>query len=393
MKPIKIYLLLAAILASSGCSSPKTLKNQSAFNATLEEQCKILNKKRTTVQRLKLNPKIYSAKKNRQNSTVTVTARNNAFKSISRTIASRDSSVPQKIPEVMYTHIEMTTEEKLESSPITRRNAPVKINSPQSFDIQISAPEVLTSENKIFSQSYFAPFAIALSGILSMVALISLQNKSKRISRWAFENSSAARGLIVSAHFVTGSCAGLIGKYLAGDGLIFSESIAYIPTLVVSAAALLYPSAAPRDYLRRKMHDVALFSAGAVLVMYAANTYSIQSQAEVSANYGFAKSNLSVDPVSTNYSLSEYGVQGSPEKKNVVGKIALTLLAVAAFAALGYGLAALSCQIACSGSSAAAAVVAIGGGIGLVALFVFTIRSIFGKTKRKKKQKVELQEI
>lgn len=68
----------------------------------------------------------------------------------------------------------------------------------------------------------------------------------------------------------------------------------------------------------------------------------------------------------------------------------LTVLAVAAFVALGLGVAALACNLACNGSEAFAYLVLIIGEAGLILLLITALKGIFNRPWRKK-EKPEVQ--
>lgn len=60
-------------------------------------------------------------------------------------------------------------------------------------------------------------------------------------------------------------------------------------------------------------------------------------------------------------------------------KILLTLLAIALFEAILYGIAVLSCMLACNGAELLAALLAIGGTVGDSFLLVYLLKVIFKK--------------
>jgi hypothetical protein len=67
------------------------------------------------------------------------------------------------------------------------------------------------------------------------------------------------------------------------------------------------------------------------------------------------------------------------------GKVALIILSIAVALGLLYLIAALACDLSCSGSEGAATVLMIGGAGLIVFLFILALRAILGKKKRAKK--------
>lgn len=139
------------------------------------------------------------------------------------------------------------------------------------------------------------------------------------------------------------------------------------------------------SFLRRKMYDTVLFTAGTIMLVSVGNQFTFTNQ----DNSHLAISSYRFTTYQTiENSTEKITVKDEPSKKNTGEKVGLTVLAVILFAALAYGLAALSCSIACSGNEGMAAIVGIGGGIGLIALLVIALRAIYNKSPDKKKQKV-----
>jgi len=65
-----------------------------------------------------------------------------------------------------------------------------------------------------------------------------------------------------------------------------------------------------------------------------------------------------------------------------VTQVMLLLLTIAVFIVLGYLIIALGCSLSCSGNDAAAVLVVVGGGVGLVWLTIIVLKKIFRMSKK-----------
>jgi hypothetical protein len=247
-----------------------------------------------------------------------------------------------------------------------------------------------------------------LAGCLSLIGLKSAPDFSRNISHWATINPWKTRFLITGIHVLTGTAGIILGKKLADSGTHFTELSKNLSIAIFLTSALLYPvRKSPTElfkhtYLRQKTHDLALFLSGFMLIVNVGNHYSElnpsfasllgtrnfkQQQEHVSSN------NIQVPNQLVFYKSENQSQDGSSvvQKKELGdwAKFFLTILAIAVACGLGYGLAVLSCSIACSGSQGLAALVGIGGLIGIIALLFWALRSIF--SSKHKETKVSYQ--
>lgn len=398
MSSYKLTFLCLPVLMLASCATPGSVQNEYAKIPKLNEQCEVLSKKREP---LRIKGKRLSKKINRNNF-ARIQSQSVPFQKTSQhAILFVDSLTPVNlIPKFNPDELGMSNTQKsvltINFKPISKINSltqPTQVyNKPQReipeshSDSTVIQPE---KYDQAGSKSNLIPIVIG-SGMLTMLLLGMAGKQSKKISLWASKNPWKTRGILASAHLIATVSALSIGFHLSTDGVVISEGAKYLALSAILASVCLYPSLSATNYFQRKVYDSVLITSGMVMMVYAGNNYTIKPSPSVNTVYSIANHTtenlwhvVKRDIPNTKIQEKE---QEPPKKRSTAGKIILTILAVGALAGLGYLLAALSCQIACSGSEALAAVVAIGGGLGLVIGFIAVIKSIFGKRKRKQKK-------
>ncbi len=253
---------------------------------------------------------------------------------------------------------------------------------------------------KTFLENNAVPLMMGASGLFSLLMLSIAQSRSKKISYWAAENPWQARSLIAGIHIATGLSALSLGHHLYGQEVFISETVSYAALSVFTTSCLAYPSKNPsftftNSYFAQKAHDISLFTSGAVMMLCAGNHYHITQQPVSDSEVLFSLSttntpekNIYLVKNEKDLNAEKHSFKQEAKKELSRGaKITLTILLAITFAAAVFGLAALSCSIACSGNEGLAALVGIGGGIGLAALFILGIRGIYGNKRKSKKAK------
>jgi hypothetical protein len=387
--------ILILVFGLSACAPYTPVRHDFAMTSDLNEQCKILNKKRLSQSSLsKFNGTIVRKRKTKVRNPV-------PENKIERTDIQR-MKTPVSVSKIIPQPTILTQNKKsarvftaLDKRTITpQKKSFNSTGKPEAKKLYITSEESLQPDLKSLkseSESNWVFYILAISAASSMLLISGTKKRAKRISTWASKNPWKARGIITATHVGIGLSALFIGNQLSEQGMMMSGSSKYAVLSALTAAIFLYPSGySEKGYLMRKMCDVVLFTSGVALMIQVGDQYSstvLYRSQDTVASHTITNNDYSHSPV------VKLPSQEPVKKKNLVGKIFLTLLAVGIFVGLTGLLAILSCNIACSGSEAAAAVVGIGGEIGLLALLVFMIKSIFGKAGKKKKEKVQLQEI
>jgi hypothetical protein len=259
-----------------------------------------------------------------------------------------------------------------------------------------------------FISSGFAFVLITASGLTGLVLLHIFQRKAMQLSHWAKQNPWKTRAAIGAMQIATGICSLWLGSDLYEEGVMIPEYVRLTGMGLLTGSAIFYPTKFHANgfpafsYMSRKLHDVGLFTAGAILTVYAGNHYAIVVQEEnpiqlVSAVSAPAGNVASVRSMKSKISLVKKEFKErlktylqDPKKERTRGeKIGLTIVAVLGFVILTVGVAALSCSIACSGNEAAAVAVAVAGA-GLIAWgLTAAIRGIYNYPKKEKKTSVQ----
>lgn len=242
--------------------------------------------------------------------------------------------------------------------------------------------------------------AILLGGAIGMSAMTVFQTRTKAVSRWAKDHKWKARSILVVTKIGSAFGCLVLGNELYDSSIAVPEfvKLSALVTLVSAFAfypSKYFPSGAPAfGFLERKFYDASIFTAGAIVLLYAGNHFDvtlkrvdpIQTVASVALPDkigGGLQKKISV--VKREFKQKIKAVLQNPPKEMTSGeKTTLTILAVLAAVVLTFGVAALSCSLSCNGQEAASVFVFVGG-VGLIVwALVATIRSIHNRPTKKR---------
>lgn len=406
-KPLKILLISTLSILVAACANPLSTTRM----LSVEEQCLILNEKRNKSTVTKSRHKNISPR----------TVNMESFPDVRLKIQNQWEQMQLQpfAVESLYASIStspITPEERVSKTVAIPSNAEwqhkhgVVIHElhqdkvPEKTFAEVSSASLTTlhqdNSRKTFLENNSVAIMVGASGLLSLLMLSLAQSRSKKISYWAAENPWKARSLIAGTHTLTGLSALYLGHHLYGQEIFISEAVNYAALSVFTTSCLLYPMknsfSFTHSYFSQKANDISLFTSGVVMMLSAGNHYHFTQQPVSVSEVVFSLSTTNTPEknvylVKSKKDLNAEKLKFKQEAKKELSKgakVALTILLAITFAAAVFGLAALSCSIACSGNEGLAAVVGIGGGIGLVALFILGIRGILG-IKRKSKQATE----
>ncbi len=238
----------------------------------------------------------------------------------------------------------------------------------------------------------------------------------KKISLWAKHHPWPARLSIVALYIILNASGISLGKLLSASGFHLPSFTWSLLCLLLFSAMLLYPYkeskriwGSSKFYVRQKTADLVLLLASFGMIVFLANqdTTLLTSQF-VQASIIMEKEFPVKDSSTRTYkTLNEFGASMRDEngqklkwkerKKLLKQQISainkaegmseadrslLIVLSILLAALALAGVAALACNLSCSGSEAAAIVVAIGGTALVIFLLVRAIRSINRKNKK-----------
>ncbi|HZI24466.1 MAG TPA: hypothetical protein VFD46_05290 [Chryseolinea sp.] len=259
----------------------------------------------------------------------------------------------------------------------------------------------------IFDASILSLTSIGFSGMTGVALLKLFQTRAQRLSRWAKKHPLKTRFALGIAQAGMGMTSLWLGNYLYESGVMIPEYARFSAAGIFTVAAIFYPTnyfsnGSPAfSYMQRKLHDAALFTAGAMITVYAGNHYSlvvrptnfvqpathITTTAENIISVTFAKRNISVVKKQFEARLKKYFED--PKGKTRGEKIALIIIASVGFAFLTAAVAAVSCNLSCSGNEAAAILVFLAGGALIAWGLTAALRSIHRSPTIEKRSKVE----
>ncbi len=241
-----------------------------------------------------------------------------------------------------------------------------------------------------------------ISGIITLGGLISTPGLAGKISYWAAVNPKKTRFIIGGIQVLTGFAGLILGTEMSHRGMQCSDASRNMLIATFLASALLYPvrkspvRILKRTYFRQKIHDLLLFISGFLLMVWVGNHFSRQTDYPASLrNTAGTMQQPGYDAFSTfltpgHQVLYTYEAQlqdepASPEKKGLStgAKVLLTVLTIVAFCAAAYGIAAASCGLACSGLNGLAIIVAVAGGLLIIALSYWALKAIYNPKNRR----------
>ncbi|MBX2970112.1 MAG: hypothetical protein KF803_12140 [Cyclobacteriaceae bacterium] len=398
-KPLK-SLLIGTLLLLVACANPLSTTHM----LSVEEQCLVLHEKRTKAPKPGARPKSFSSREIKLEAFPVV---QHQTEMLVESIRLRPFPVEELYASIAEPEFHLAIQHA--ESMIFSESAPHLETASYEIEPKEATGELVilpasteTSQSRATENSFLTnnsvPIMMGASGLFSLLMLSLAQSRSKKISYWAAENPWKARGLIAGTHVITGLSALTLGHHLYDQQVFVSDTVSYAALSVFTTSYLLYPFknsafSFTHSYFAQKANDIALFTSGAVMMLYAGNHYHLTQQPVVNSEvvYSFTSTNASeksLHLVKNKKELRKEKRELQQEvKKELSGgaKAALTLLVLMTFVVAIYGLAALSCSIACSGNEGLAAVVGIGGGIGLIALLVLAFRGIYGDKRKSKK--------
>lgn len=245
--------------------------------------------------------------------------------------------------------------------------------------------------------------AILFGGAMGMLMIAIFQDKAKVVSRWAKVNKLEALSILVVTKICTGVGWMILGNELYDFGVAIPDFVK-IPTLGVLASAFAFypskyfPSGAPAfGFLERKLFDATIFTMGSIIMLYAGNHFDVTTQqvhpVQTVAYVTLAANGIGsgtdreakISVVKKQFKQKLKTFMQEPKKEMTkTDKTILTLLLILLAVVLTFGVAALSCSLACSGAEGIAVFVGLGG-IGLVVFgLARSLRAIHRRPTKKR---------
>lgn len=239
----------------------------------------------------------------------------------------------------------------------------------------------------------------------------------RNISRWAKLHPRTSRLLIVLSYLLLTVIGFFLGDMIRNSGWEFSSAYAYILFFAILVISVAYPlrklrpgNVSPSAYVYRKACDLTLMVCTFLMMIYLGN------KPEKFFNYGSLYGSTSTVIIPKDSSAKTYKTAWAfhksmkdangnqlkwKERRKILkeqirsvkkakdlskgAKVALIFLSVLLAIGLLYAVAALACNLSCSGSGAAAVFVALAGAAVVAILLVLAIRGILGKKRKKPK--------
>ncbi len=407
------FLLLLFLFIS--CGGHRRLSHQISYTQLRNHDCKTLFKK----QKLQYKIALHDSKLNQRRKKSSIpenkldTRPNKITKetgplAVAQTAEDIDSNTGPLLP--------ITIQKENISSGVSRiPNVVLFISPEENIPLEDQAskknPQGSTTNQTVltnFSASSLPLTLAGVAGLLGMALLKLFQSNAQQLSHWAKKNPWKTRGLIGIAQIGMGVSAFSLGNYLYETGMMIPDYARLSAAGMFAVAAIFYPSTYHANgspafsYLRRKFHDAALFTTGAMLTIYAGNhcqltiqpTHSVQIVSSTSApkqkifSLKFANHQISVVKKEFESRLKEHFED--PKRGMTRGqKVALVIIVSLAFAFATVGVAAISCNLSCSGNEAASIAVLIAG-IAIIAWGLSaSLKKIHSSPTIEKKPKVE----
>ncbi|MGK2864802.1 MAG: hypothetical protein ACSLE0_22920 [Chitinophagaceae bacterium] len=250
----------------------------------------------------------------------------------------------------------------------------------------------------------------------------------KKISYWGKNNKPYARFLIIISFLFLTALGILTGTLLSESGVQISTYTLLILISIYIISITLYPylekkrsgKKPAREYTRHKTFDFILASTGFCMIICMSNqpNYLFQNSASLFATELINETTPGDSSLKTYKSISAFAgsmkdasgkslswkakkkllkiqVKEIQKSKDMSGAAKAGLIILSVIIALGLLalVAALSCELSCSGSGGAAALVGIGGTALIIFLLVITIRAIYGNKRRKRKELIRKEEM
>lgn len=388
------------------CANPLTTTR----TLSVEEQCRVLHEKRVKTQKPNARLKNFASRKTKPEA-VPAVPNQAAFQieSIQLSPFPVERLYASVAEPVLYSSVHHSEFITLPETPSRKEFVSYNDESSEiSGELMRSSPLKDTTESIATGNSFLvdnsAPIMMGASGLFSLLMLSLAQKRSIGFSHWAARHPWAARGLIAGTHVVISLSALTLGHYLYDHQIFISDTVSYTAMSVIAASCLLYPSknsafSFTHSYFAQKATDIALFTSGAIMMLYAGNHYQLTQQPAANSEVVYSltptnDSEKSIHLVKNKKDLKKEKQEQKQEGKkerSTGAKIALTILALGVFTLGLYGVGIWACSLSCSGYEALAAFVLFGGLGGLITLLVVALRGIFSK-KRKSKKTLEATE-
>lgn len=257
------------------------------------------------------------------------------------------------------------------------------------------------SQKKPFRKSEtFILMMAVLAGLIPLAAIKATPKLAENISFRAAMNPWKTRFMFAGVQIAMGIAGVLLGKRLADSGIHLSDLSRDLLLGAFLTSSLLYPvrntsiKLLKHSYLRQKAFDLALAISGFMLMVNAGNDpimrasltrmVSFKSHEQQNVNMLTAHSQASKQLLYYQNDKQVQDEQKAAQKKEKTRKISLTILAVLGAVLLGFLLAAAACGLACEGMEGLAYVVGIGGGILLITLAIWGVKSIWHPKNKKR---------
>ena len=249
------------------------------------------------------------------------------------------------------------------------------------------------------SETFILMMAV-LAGLIPLAAIKATPKLAENISFRAAMNPWKTRFMFAGIQIALGITGVLLGKRLADNGIHLSDFSRDILLGAFLTSSVLYPvkhtsiKLLKHSYLRQKAFDLALAISGFMLMVNAGNDplmrasftrmVSFKSNEQQNVNMLDAHSQASKQLLYYQNDKQLQDEQTAAQKKEKARKISLTILAVLVTVVLGFLVAAAACGLACNGMEGLAAAVGIGGGILLITLAIWAIKSIWHPKQKKR---------
>lgn len=243
----------------------------------------------------------------------------------------------------------------------------------------------------------------------------------KKLSFWARNHKIAARFIIVVSQILLAATGIFTGILLKSLGFSFSSITLIVLIIAFAICFIFYPVKNKRSkslsfYIKQKSFHLALATVSFLLVVFAGNRPNtlLLANSDVSATVPVKPP---ADSASHKYkSIKDFSASMKDgngktlkwkERKKLLKaqvkairkssdlskgeKTTLVILSVLVAIGLLFLVAAISCNLSCSGYDGAAALVGLGGGVLVILLLIVAIRAIYKKERKKRLKKAEEQ--
>ncbi len=280
--------------------------------------------------------------------------------------------------------------------------ADITLNEPTG-ESSVSMPDsVISQPGKLpFHKSEaFVLMMAVLAGLIPLAAIKSSPKLAADISFWAAMNPWKTRFMFAGTQIALGTVGFMLGVKLADNGVHFSALSWDLLLGSFLFSSLLYPTKNgsinffKHTYLRQKAFDLALAISGFMLMVNTGNDPGTRASFVRMVNFkGHEQQNVNIlnnqnpAPSQLLYHQSDRQLQNEqtvvPKKERSKGdNILLTTLAVLGALVLGFIVAAAACSLSCNGMEGLAVLTGIGGGVLVVVLAIWAIKSIWNPKQR-----------